>query len=393
MLARRLAAGALAAALCAAAFAHTGERGYILLLPTGLYVTGGALAVALSFVVMAGIPSARFSQVATAELPIAIAPQVLKIATSAITLLCLALLLVEGFAGSRDPLENPLPLVVWTLWWVGFTFAVALLGNLWSLFNPWIALSPVTRFFARAIPTVPYPERLGYWPAVVLLLAFAWFELVYPAPQDPFRLAIAVIAYCVITVAAMARYGAERWLEKGDAFSVFFRLVGRLSPLRMDAGRRISVGLPCRGLLHAKPLPASGTAFVIVALGSVSFDGLSRTFWWLSLAGANPLEHPGRSSLVAWNAFGLIATACALGLSHREVTASVLTNHDSVHTIWNAQVAGIVLAHVAAVFVAHAIALRKLDARQALLSQLPMTVLMVAYTVFGLWLLSTPVAG
>ena len=41
----------------------------------------------------------------------------------------------------------------------------------------------------------------------------------------------------------------------------------------------------------------------------------------------------------------------------------------------------------------HAIALQKLDARTALWSQVPMTGLMISYTVFGLWLLSTPVAG
>ncbi len=83
----------------------------------------------------------------------------------------------------------------------------------------------------------------------------------------------------------------------------------------------------------------------------------------------------------------------ALGASSLEVTASFLSSHGSVHAIWNAQVAGIVLAHIAAVFLAHAIALQRLGARTALLSQLPMTVLMIGYTVFGLWLLSTPVAG
>ena len=33
------------------------------------------------------------------------------------------------------------------------------------------------------------------------------------------------------------------------------------------------------------------------------------------------------------------------------------------------------------------------DGSDAALSQLPLTVLMVAYTVLGLWLLSTPTAG
>jgi hypothetical protein len=61
--------------------------------------------------------------------------------------------------------------------------------------------------------------------------------------------------------------------------------------------------------------------------------------------------------------------------------------------MWNVQVAAIVLAHVVAVFVAHALALQKHgSARRAAVSQIPMTLLMVGYTVFGLWLLSTPVA-
>ena len=91
------------------------------------------------------------------------------------------------------------------------------------------------------------------------------------------------------------------------------------------------------------------------------------------------------SDLLDWNLFG------GRGI---EVTTSFLSHHASVHAIWNVQVAGIVLAHVAAVFIAHVLALRR-HARvgAALVSQLPMTALMVGYTIFGLWLLATPVAG
>ncbi len=82
------------------------------------------------------------------------------------------------------------------------------------------------------------------------------------------------------------------------------------------------------------------------------------------------------------------------GLRGIHVSGAFLSNHDLVHAIWNVQVAVIVVAHVAAVFVAHWLALRQHRAvRAALASQLPMTALMVGYTVFGLWLLSTPVAA
>jgi hypothetical protein len=78
---------------------------------------------------------------------------------------------------------------------------------------------------------------------------------------------------------------------------------------------------------------------------------------------------------------------------HR-VTTSFLSNHAGVTLIWNLQAAGIVVGHVVAVLAAHLITLRLDTARRAaLLSQAPLALLMVAYTLFGLWLLSTPAAG
>jgi hypothetical protein len=469
-----LVAGGAAAGFASAAFAHTSERAFVLLLPTGLYILGGALAVALSFAVMALLPSRFFSRLAEFRLPLANVRQCTHPAPNALALLLLAALVLAGYGASRDPLDNPLPLVVWTLWWVGLTFLTALAGNLWELLNPWraayrlaIAFPGLARW--RTAPPLPYPAWLGHWPAALLLLAFAWFELVSPAPQDPARLATAVCAYAAITLAGMILFGEERWLGGAEAFSVFFRMVAWLSPLATkpapQTGRmELSFGLPCRGLLGARPLPPGGAAFVLVALASVSFDGLSRTFWWLGLLGENPLEHPGRSSLVGANTLGLLATAAALagvtlaavrlggvlaapgraaeaGFGHYVVaivpiafgyhfahylptflvdaqyavralgdpfslgwnllgardlyvTTSFLSHHASVHAIWNVQVAGIVAAHVAAVFVAHVLALRRhARVRAALLSQIPMTALMIAYTIFGLWLLATPVAG
>jgi len=86
-----------------------------------------------------------------------------------------------------------------------------------------------------------------------------------------------------------------------------------------------------------------------------------------------------------WNLFG---TAIA------HVQAGVVLGADSAWAIWNAQAAAIIGGHVLAVAIAHMIAFRLHGSgRRAALSQLPMTVLMVGYTVFGLWLLSTPTAG
>ncbi|HZF57523.1 MAG TPA: cupredoxin domain-containing protein [Rubrobacter sp.] len=59
--------------------------------------------------------------------------------------------------------------------------------------------------------------------------------------------------------------------------------------------------------------------------------------------------------------------------------------------VWYSQVALIVAGHVVAVYLAHLISLRLLrDLKRAMLSQLPMLVLIVLYTVSSLWIVAKP---
>ncbi len=60
-------------------------------------------------------------------------------------------------------------------------------------------------------------------------------------------------------------------------------------------------------------------------------------------------------------------------------------------TVWHVQAALIVLGHIISVYAAHEVALRVFpNRRQALLSQVPMLILMVLFTTAGLWILSQP---
>ena len=453
-----------------AVLAHAGERGFIMLLPTGLFQAGGTIAVAVSFLVVIWIRAAAlrrtFECARRALFPVPRGHFRWNVAASVV----LVVLVAAGLAGSRDPLANPLPLSVWTLGWVGLTFAHAVLGYLWPIVNPWTAPARLVRRVLGRIGgddagMLDWPEALGAWPAVALLLLFAWFELVHPAPQDPAVLAFAVAGYSVVTVAGMVLFGNETWERNVEIFSRFFRIVSWIAPLRtVDEGgtRRLALTFPGARLPEVDSLPAAGVVFVVVALATVSFDGLSRTFWWLDLVGENPLEHPGRTALVGRNTFGLLGAAAALlaayavtaaagarwsgspaaaalrrfvvsivpiafgyhfahylpsflvdaqyalkalsdpldlgwnllGTRDLHVTASFLTHHASVELIWYAQTAAIVAAHVAAVVVLHALAGESGERRMATIrGELPLTVLMIGYTLFGLWLLSTPVAA
>src|SRR5829696_7560719 len=62
--------------------------------------------------------------------------------------------------------------------------------------------------------------------------------------------------------------------------------------------------------------------------------------------------------------------------------------------IWHTAIVAIVIGHVIAVYVAHRVALNVFGTRRAaLLSQIPMLVLMVAYTMTSLWMLAQPIMG
>ena len=452
------------------AFAHAGQRGHVMLLPTDLYIGGGAAVVALTFIFMIIVAgksnigkNIKFNQ----------SEDQIKTVSwlSFLSLTAMFILIWIGFKGNSDPMQNLLPLTTWIVWWIGLTMGTALFGNFWNFISPWPAMGKVISFF----PGIHLNSnsgrlslgKLAYWPAVILFFLYAWLELVHPSPMDPVTLARIIIFYLIITALGMLICGSKQWLNTCEPFTVFFRMVAWLSPVYLKSTKldnnkvsgRISIRIPCSGLLRSEFLPLSGTAFVLLVLSTVSFDGLSRTFWWLSLNGINPLEFPGKTFMVLRNTLGLFSTflvfsvayylihliSCFLnphskpsgsfifslipiafgyhfahylptflvdiqyalialsdpfslgwnlfGTSEWNVSASFLSDFDSVVTIWFLQISAIVLAHVAAVIVAYLLQLHDSpNGKNSILVQIPATLLMIGYTVFGLWLLSTPVA-
>jgi len=61
--------------------------------------------------------------------------------------------------------------------------------------------------------------------------------------------------------------------------------------------------------------------------------------------------------------------------------------------VWHLQVAVLLGGHIASVYLAHVIAVRTFPNQRPVMSQLPTLVLMVAYTIVGLWILSLPLGA
>ncbi|MCA0047175.1 hypothetical protein LB577_09420, partial [Mesorhizobium sp. B283B1A] len=448
------------------AFAPASDRGHILLLPTGYYLAGGAFAVAVSFLVLALLPPVALDKFWRRRLQLFTVSDGARTAVSLISFAGFAILIAAGLFGSRDPLSNPLPLLVWTLMWAGLTLLQGVFGDLWSWLNPWYGpwrlISGLLRAGDEGI--LRLPRWLGCWPAFILFFAFAWFELIDPAPDDPARLAVAAGVYWLLTFLAMLAFGYRGWSRGGEFLTVFFSMVAHFAPVeRNDAGRLV-LCWPGAKLLAAEPLPPSGIAFLLLALSSVSFDGLSKTFFWLGLFGVNPLEFPGRTAVIGSSTLGLVLTFLLLaavfllaawlgqrlagrdrpfgqaagllvwsivpialayhvahyltallvdgqyalaalsdpfalgwnlfGTADMQVEAGIVAGAGSAWWLWNIQAGAIILGHVLAVLVAHGLAWRlHPQPARAALSQFPLTLLMIAYTVFGLWLLATPTVG
>jgi hypothetical protein len=310
------------AAIASKAFAHGAERGLVMLLPTQYYMVGAAFAVGLSCILLTSENlSARLISMFNWRFRLFALPSQKSAIPSLLALLYLIAAICSGLFGSRDPLSNILPLSVWTGWWIGFTLLQVCFGDLWKFLNPWSGL--VRALHAATRGTFPkdglatLPRAIGYLPAIILFAAFAWFELISAAPEDPAGLALAITAYWLINFAAIILFGLDDWLGRGEPFSVFFRLIGGFSPFSRATHRgKTTIGLQMPGAQYvtAPPLPLSGVCFVLIVLGAASFDGLAETFEWMGWWGINPLEYAGRTSVYTINSFGLLATAFLLGL-------------------------------------------------------------------------------
>lgn len=418
-----------------------GER-YDLPLPLFLWLTAAGLAVALSFVVFALAlhPGSACGRVSLLRLrPVAVA------ALRAVSVCVFVVLIAAGLFGTQDPFRNLAPAFVWIAWWIGFTYLTALVGDVWALVNPWNALYPAGRFEPRR----ELPAAVGVWPAVALLLVFAWIEIVWEGNAVPANIAWLALGYSLLTWTGMFVFGREAWLRSGEVFTIYFGFLARLAPGEVRSGDWC-LRPPAAGLLDARPLSPSQAFFVIVMLATVTFDGLRETpLWavrdslWTAAASVGLLALPCLFALVILGICALMARltrgdprpasagelvrlfvptllpiALAYHVAHYVsyllVAGQVViplasdpfgrgwdlfgTAHYRIAVdfvgarfAWYTSVVVVVAGHVLAMYVAHRLALERFSGRRtARRSQYPLAALMIAYTMMSLWILAQP---
>lgn len=346
----------------------------------------------------------------------------------------------------QDNLTNPFFGVFYVLLWIGIVPMSLLFGSFYKAISPVRTINLALAKLSGSDPDEglrAYPERWGYWPAAFGLFAFVWMELVYPdnAQLGPVRLWFA--AYVAVMLVGGAVFG-NRFYERADPFEVYSTLVGRLSPWRREEGRLV-VRSPLSNL-DLQPVLPGLLAVCSVLLGSTAFDSFQgSSFWltriqswdvnptWANLAamlalillvgglftvatmatgveeGYRRRDLPGQfahslvpiivgyvfahylSYLVEYGQQTVIQAsdpfgtgADYLGTGNRAVNYW-LTLHPTTLSVL--KVLAVVVGHVLAVIAAHDRAVKLLPRRHQLSGQLPLLLVMVGFTVGGLYLL------
>jgi len=496
-----LVVAAVVTALAAAGpiYAHGFGQRYDLPAPLSYFLGGAAAAVAFSFVIVGivisgGGTGARYltyDLTARRWFRLTLGSQAALWLVKLASLFAFGLIIATSFWGTDKPLENLSPTFIWVIWWVGMGFVSATIGNVWAVVNPWKIVLEIFEGLLGGrdgfTPMQRYPVSWSVWPAVVLFGVFAWVENVYGGASLPNNIGTIIIVFSIIQWAGMFYFGKNAWLRHGDPLAVLFGLFARFSVTEVrvnsrtlcrrceldcaqDEGedcaecyacfelaarheRRVLLRPPAAGLMRPERVSTALMVFVMMALSTVTFDGLKETPWWNTVH--RELEVLGVSWVDTIGLFGipLLFLAIFLGFAWamRRLSSNAMTTGDmarafvlslipialayhfahflallliqgqvivplasdpfgrgwdlfgtadyaidigviNARAAWFFSIAVIVVGHVAAVFIAHVVSLRKIsDHAAAMRSQYPMLVLMVFYTAVSLWIISQPI--
>jgi hypothetical protein len=262
-------------------------------IPEWLFGWAAAMVLVVSFVALAVLwPEPRLQKPTWRPLPGGIGrvlgSRPVEIVCGAIGVFLLGLTIYAGLRGTQSTTANFAPIFIYVIFWLGLVPLSVLFGDVFRAFNPWRAIGRAVAWVALAVSRdklpapLDYPRWLGRWPAAAGIFCFATMELVASNGDKPESLAIAALVYSALTFIAMALYGVEQWMDRGEAFSVYFNLFSRLSAIE-TRDREVGLRKPLSGLPRLESLPGT-VALVSVMIGSVSFDGFTGKRPWNSIS-------------------------------------------------------------------------------------------------------------
>lgn len=183
----------------------------------------------------------------------------------------LSLLILPGLIGNEEAKTSITPLIIWVFLWIGVPVLGLVFGDIYSKFNP--------------LSIIPSPEKKPstVWFAAALFLGLTWFELVWRKPGNPTHIGIVFILLILITT--VTRIIFSKASIEVDPLHLLHHLYAKLrftvsKPIYKNMLENIANLSNFKGMEY----------FILLMIGTVTYDGLRGTTFWYNLFGSSTLD-------------------------------------------------------------------------------------------------------
>ena len=199
--------------------------------------------------------------------------------------LILVFLTVPGLINDEAATVSVTPLILWVFLWIGVPVLGLLFGDLYAKFNPLSIL--VNR----------EGEAKNVYPAAFLFICLTWFELVWSKPGNPRHISF-VFLILFLTVSALQKYYKKTIIEV-DPLLLLHHLYSKMrvtnkAPVFKTLLNNLSNLAQLKGMAY----------FILLMIGTVTYDGLRETTFWFNIFG--PRTYETLFSTVAFLSMSLI---------------------------------------------------------------------------------------
>ena len=215
-------------------------------------------------------------------------PRAIVMGLQTVAVLFVLFLVMVGVFGSQVTVLNGAVIAFWVLLIPLLPLAHIVVGGVYEVANPFaLGARLVTSGESARRARDPRLDRLGYWPAVVMLFTLVWFELALRiVPESPRALGILAAAYALFQV-GMGAWLGEGWYRGGDVFQAITTLASTVASIGIgrdqDGFVRLKFGFrPARFL----PTGRGRETLVTLWLAGVLADGVRATPIWRAVTSA-----------------------------------------------------------------------------------------------------------
>ncbi|MGA1479438.1 MAG: hypothetical protein ACO322_05485, partial [Candidatus Actinomarina sp.] len=183
----------------------------------------------------------------------------------------LSLLILPGLIGNENANTSITPLIIWVFFWIGVPVLGLFFGDVYAKFNP------------LDIYRAPNSNPKSVYIATALFLGLTWFELVWNKPGNPTHIGVVFLVLLLITITS--KFFLQKDSIEVDPLHLLHHLYSKLrlnisKPVLKNMLENISNLSNLKGMEY----------FILLMIGTVTYDGLRGTTYWRNLFGASVLD-------------------------------------------------------------------------------------------------------